>query len=145
MDLLGARPRGMLGTASRRIGTLVQRKFLSSFGLLRSTPFLLPRLAVCRAVSTASLATPLAALLAPRKATMCTGGPQHGVGLTNTVADLTTALSDPNALVVDIRTAEENAAGPSVPGALLAPWDRDVGTMPLDGLPEDKAAPLLVH
>ncbi len=70
---------------------------------------------------------------------------QHGAGLTNSVAELTAAFALTNAVVVDVRSAEENAAGPSVPGAILATWDRDASVMPLEALPADKSSPLLVH
>ena len=70
---------------------------------------------------------------------------QHGAGLTDSAEALAAALAQPNAVVVDVRSAEENAKGPAVPGAIIATWDRDAGTMPLDALPTDKSAPLLVH
>ena len=70
---------------------------------------------------------------------------QHGQGLTNSAEELAAAFAEANAAVVDVRGADENAAGPSVPGAILATWDRDAKTMPLDSLPVDKATPLLVH
>ena len=70
----------------------------------------------------------------------------HGAGLTNSVEELTAAFGEANALVVDIRTAEENTAGPSVPGATLATWDRDNGQF-VDGvsLPTEKSTPMIVH
>jgi hypothetical protein len=60
-----------------------------------------------------------------------------------TVAQLQAAL--PKALVVDVRSVAENHKGPSVPGALNLVWDRQLETMPLDGLPQDKSLPLFVH
>ena len=55
----------------------------------------------------------------------------HGAGLTDSVEALTAGWADPKATVVDVRSAEENATGPSVPGAVLATWDKDKGELPL--------------
>ena len=70
---------------------------------------------------------------------------QHGVGLTNSAEELAAAFAEGNTVVVDVRGADENSAGPSVPGATLCTWDRDGKTMPTGSLPADKSTPLLVH
>ena len=49
------------------------------------------------------------------------------------------------AVVVDLRLASEIDDGPRASAYLSLTWDRDAGSMPLDGLPEDKSAPIIVH
>jgi hypothetical protein len=58
------------------------------------------------------------------------------------VQALKKALAE-RAAVVDLR--RDNEAPASVGGSVRLVWDGDAGTMPLDGLPADKAAPIIVH
>ena len=51
----------------------------------------------------------------------------------------------PEAVIVDVRSPDEVAKGPAVPGSLNLPWDRDADVMPLDGLPEDFSVPIFTH
>ena len=69
----------------------------------------------------------------------------HGQGLTDSAEALADAWSNPGAVVVDIRSAEEIASNPNVPGHLHLEWDKSAEAMPLTGLPEDKSTPLLCH
>eukprot|EP00931_Biecheleriopsis_adriatica_P084753 TRINITY_DN58762_c0_g1_i1.p1 TRINITY_DN58762_c0_g1~~TRINITY_DN58762_c0_g1_i1.p1 ORF type:complete len:116 (+),score=26.22 TRINITY_DN58762_c0_g1_i1:30-377(+) len=47
------------------------------------------------------------------------------------------------AVIVDMRGFGEREAGEVIPGAIHAPWDG--ATMPLEGLPADKDAPIILH
>ena len=68
-----------------------------------------------------------------------------GMAANATVQQLRRAVATGSALVVDVRSVEENAKGPSVPGAINLVWDREASTMPTTGLPADTSVPLLVH
>ena len=70
---------------------------------------------------------------------------QHGAGLTDSVEALTAAFSTEGCMVVDVRSPDEILANASVPGHLNLQWDKEAGSMPMDGLPANKAAPILVH
>ena len=64
-------------------------------------------------------------------------------------SELTSVLAQPGATVIDLRPAssEEEVSGKfeGVHGALSSVWDREAHSMPLQALPADKAAPLVVH
>ncbi|CAK0870917.1 unnamed protein product [Prorocentrum cordatum] len=49
------------------------------------------------------------------------------------------------ARVVDLRRGEERSAGQVAAGALHLQWDGEAGAMPTAGLPDDKAAPIILH
>ena len=67
----------------------------------------------------------------------------------DSVIELAAVLTDPNAVVVDLRPLDTSEATPdafqAVVGALSAPWDRENSTMPTAGLPVDKETPLILH
>ena len=68
-----------------------------------------------------------------------------GMAANATAQELRRAVATGSALVVDVRSVEENANGPTVPGAINLVWDRQAETMPTAGLPADTCVPLLVH
>ena len=58
------------------------------------------------------------------------------------VEEIKKAVSE-KAIVVNVRRADE--VPPSVRGSLRLEFDEAAGTMPLAGLPDDKATPIIVH
>ncbi len=59
-----------------------------------------------------------------------------------TPAKLSEALSAPGVVLVDLRGETERYR--RIAGAINAVWDREAKTMPTDGLPADKATPLVL-
>jgi len=63
-------------------------------------------------------------------------------GALSSPAELSQAKAS-GALVVDVRSADERSAGPTIAGSIHLPWE--VEAMPLDGLPAKKNAQIIIH
>jgi len=69
----------------------------------------------------------------------------------STAAEVSAALARPDAVVVDLRkpgVSEATGAArtfDAIIGALSAPWDAATASMPVEALPADKTAPLVLH
>mmetsp|Transcript_97102 Transcript_97102/g.246909 ORF Transcript_97102/g.246909 Transcript_97102/m.246909 type:complete len:163 (+) Transcript_97102:91-579(+) len=101
------------------------------------------------ALASRSLVTPAAA--APVAETRGRGG-LGALGLlrvagfsTSSKEELRAVISSGKACIVDLRGDSERATQPVVVGAVHCEWVMENSSMRLDGLPEDKAIPIVLH
>mmetsp|Transcript_78323 Transcript_78323/g.241703 ORF Transcript_78323/g.241703 Transcript_78323/m.241703 type:complete len:87 (-) Transcript_78323:183-443(-) len=66
-------------------------------------------------------------------------------GMSVVSKDALKAAMSSGAVVVDLRSEAERAAGPVAARALHLEWDKAAGGMRLEGLPEDKSKPIVLH